>query len=119
MIETISDLGTGLDIGTEKPLYISFKRELQLGTVSTYNWNTNISLGGKSDTIYKQPQPSSISTFAPINGKQKIIKGKEIILGALIDTSGSIETTVVEPNLKDNDKLFKNDTVYLFCLDAK
>ena len=108
LIQTISETGMSLTKNdTNKSFYLSFKRQLQLETERTYEWNTTISMGSNNistiESLYKQPQMTNISTIGSIVKKQEIEKEKEIILGAFVDAVDTMETVEVLPKIQDNE----------------
>lgn len=70
-------------------------------------------------SVYKQPEQTNMSSYGTVEGKQELVKGKEIELGAFVDSVDSMETIEVLPDIKGNERLFKNKYVYLLCLKAK
>ncbi len=122
LVHTIGGIVITIQKDDEKTYYLTFKRQLQLETKSTFEWGIIFATRNEhsiGQSLYKQPEQTNISSFEQIEGKHELVKGKEIALGAFVEGIDSLESVGVSPDLKDNERLFKNKYVYLLCLEAK
>lgn len=122
LIHSIGGIQITLLKDDEETYFLTFKRQLQLETKNTYEWDiifANSNGHSTGQTLYKQPDQTNMSLFEQIEGKHEIVKGKEMALGAFVEGNDSMESVSILPDLKDNERLFKNKYVYLLCLEAK
>ena len=115
----------GIAIGflkDDKTYYLTFKRQLQLESKNTYEWDiifANRNGHSSGQTLYKQPDQTNMSLFVQLEGKHEIVKGQEMALGAFVEGNDSMESFSLLPDLKDNERLLNNKYVYLLCLETK
>ncbi|WP_430509593.1 hypothetical protein [Gottfriedia solisilvae] len=122
LVHTIGGIAITILKDNDKTYYLTFKRQLQHETKNTYEWDiifSNRNGHSMGQTLYKQPDQTNMSLFEQIEGKHEIVKGKEMALGAFVEGNDSMESVSILPDLKDNERLFKNKYVYLLCLEAK
>ncbi|MEH6938193.1 hypothetical protein V7056_10060 [Bacillus sp. JJ664] len=122
LVHTIGGIAMGILKDDEEIYYLTFKRQLQLETKNTYEWDIIFANGNghsTGQTLYKQPDQTNMSLFEHIEGKHEIVKGKEMALGAFVEGNDSMESVSISPDIKDNERLLKNKYVYLLCLEAK